>query len=182
MTAVDSGNNSVLDVGEVLQSFKTSAVGRALLPMEASFSLPIPIKNESGSFLSVFVFRAQRMDEKLKFFSPQGWMLMRYPSGQLARYKDYRILLPFGDKTPSNDVPIGVFPHKAIKRLSPRQYLEKRKQYYECVRRVLADEAEKSDFFNLLGLLMEPSLSAYYWYISPPGLRKQMEGSDSDQK
>lgn len=182
MTAVDSGNNSVLDVGEVLQSFKTSAVGRALLPMEASFSLPIPIKNENGLFLSVFVFRAQRMDKEMKIFSPQAGMQVRYPSGQLARYQDFRILLPFGDETPSNEAPIGFFPHKAIKRLSPRQYLEKRKQYYECVGRILSDKGDYSSFFNFLGLLMEPSLSAYYWYISPPGLKQRMESSGSDQK
>ena len=111
----------------------------------------------------------------LKIFAPHAAVVLDYPNGRLCRYNNYRLASPFGKMHPDAQTPIGEFPHPTIAQLSPKEYASKRSQYGECVRKVLQSGQTDSNFMQLLGLLIEPALSAYYWHIAPPGLKGIME-------
>ena len=145
-----------------------------LVPMEASFSLPIPFIKHDQKFLTVLVYGTSRDPscEGLIVNAPHAAVTVCFPSGELARYENIGRLKRLGEKTPEPGSPVGLFPHPTVAGLKPSEYAEKRRGLFRLTEKILKSGSVPEDYAQLWCLMMEPSLAPYYWTISPNFLRE----------
>lgn len=160
----------------LLTAFRNSRKGKLLIPTEASFSLPIPIRRKGRSFFTVLVYGTSRSSDGqgLIVLAPELAITLTYPDGRLARLEDVSSLKVLGEKTPGSGSPIGLFPHPSVATLKTAQYSARRIQFLQFTEGILQNQDVHPDYKKLFGLMIEPSLAPYYWYYAPKFIRDFM--------
>lgn len=132
MLSTESKNQ--VSVEETLQKFRRSSVGKALVSMEATFSLPVPFKKNGRDFLTVIAYTTQRdvANKTLVINAPHTAYTIGFPDGRLCRSESYDSHPTLGEKSPAANAAIGVFPHPTIASIAPSEYAKRRQQLYRA--------------------------------------------------
>lgn len=167
-------------VEAALRTFRASPVAQALIPWEASLSLPVPFRRDDQAFLTMLLFSTSRDESrtKLVLYAPWGAVTISRVGGHLSRFEDYTRLPPFPE-APKANTPIGVFPHPTIASLSPAEYKARRQQFLQATDELLETGTVSDVYRRLWCLLLEPALAPYYWSIAPRFLRELMSPRDA---
>lgn len=157
-----------------LRHFRVSRAGRVLVPMEASFSLPVPFIKHDRKFLTVLVYGTSQdpAGNGLIINAPPAAITVSFPDGGLARYEDIGLLKTLGERTPESGTHIGLFPHPTLAGLKPSGYAEKRRGLFRLTEMILESGQMPEEYAQFWCLMMEPALAPYYWAIAPRFLRE----------
>lgn len=160
----------------LLMDFRNSHRGKTLIPAESAFSLPIPIWRGGRAFVTVLVYGTTRAPDGngLAVLAPELAITLAYPSGRLARLEDVSCLQVLGEKTPESGKPIGIFPHPTVAGLNTSEYTARRLQLLQFTEGILQSRDVHPDYKRLFALMIEPSLTPYYWYYAPKFIREFM--------
>jgi hypothetical protein len=172
------------EIEKLLGAFRASREGRILVPMEASFSLPVPFKKGGANFLSVFTYASLRdaSDAHLVLKAPWSCLTITHPGGALARYEDFTKIAPLAGRTPAAGTPIGVFPHPTVAGLSVKEYTARRRQLLQETDGLIASGVVSDAYRRLWCLLMEPAFAPFYWHMAPRFLREILAPSKPPQE
>jgi hypothetical protein len=167
---------------EIATTLLKDKMSLKFFPIESSFSLPVPIKNQTTTLLTFISFSGGKSEEdrKIKIFQPNGRITIYFPSGKIVHYIDLLALKSNIEKR--FDDPIGEFPHEQIKNITLSEYKLRREKllikYDRAIELFYAginDQSFHGDFRKSFFELCEPCIIPYLKKIGP-AFFKWLEG------
>ncbi|MEV0937416.1 hypothetical protein ACIBMX_46405 [Streptomyces phaeochromogenes] len=168
------------------RELRRSPLFHQLVPMESGIGWPLPVPVLQDGVprvymrLPLFVLRPDPAGGA-DLFPPFATVTLDWATGRLVEYTDLRFKEPHRSRAQWSK-PVGRFPHPAVEGLTTAAYRELRTHlfglydelFHELGRGRQPDDGWAGQFGQLLGRLLEPSLTPYYRQLAPKFLRRHL--------
>lgn len=154
---------------DFVKHFKTTLLGRKLVPLESSFGFPIPVQLGKKLLFKLFYYTA-RPEEKGKaaIYAPIVEFTFEYETKRVVAFKRLECDKDYSDIY-SKEI-IGYFPHDSIRKMKKSEYLSMQKEIYDLIESfckhklsgtpVSTEQAQKLS--RGMRMLISPCLIPYY--------------------
>jgi hypothetical protein len=171
-------NTSASRTARLMADLRKTALFHQVVPMEAGIGWPIPVRHRPGwdgaiqvyMRLPLYGFRRDGTSGVTHLFPPFSMLTLRWPTGQVVEFADFRYTRPW--PAPTNVTAVGTFPHDAVLG-SVSEYTTDRERLlglYDDLLDGLQTQrpfAGQAEFTLLLRKLAEPALVPYYRALGP---------------
>ena len=150
-----------------IEMIRKSNTAQSLIPMEFVSGLPILSLRRGEICITIPYYRAKVQPQDKTLIYPLAYSITAlWSNGLIVDYKNFNFVPAM--KKLDFTKPIGTFRHEAIKNLSKQQYMELKKELFDCYDEYLSCIEKRNPFTKsepmkeLLNLIMEPCQKPMY--------------------